>query len=76
MRSYELSVDGDPAVEGVFFESLSPSSGVAFGDIVHGGASLAAWDYVRFGVVPEPAAWLMIATTLPLFRERSWSSQA
>ena len=50
---YELYVDGDLAIEGVFFEGFfSPC--VGFGDITSSG-SLAAWDYFRFGVVPEPA---------------------
>ena len=76
MRDYELYIDDELAIVGVFFESLSPISGVAFGDIVHGGASLAAWDYIRFGVVPEPATWLMITISLPFFRGRSWYSKA
>ena len=53
MRSYELYVDGELAIEGVFFQGFfSPC--VGFGDITSSG-SLAAWDYFRFGVVPEPA---------------------
>ena len=71
MRSYELYIDGDLAIEGVFFEGFfSPCAG--WGDVVHGGASLAQWDYFRFGVVPEPAAWLMTTISLPLLRRRSW----
>ena len=53
MRSYELYVDGDLAIEGVFFEGFF-SPYVGFGDVTSSG-SLAAWDYFRFGVVPEPA---------------------
>jgi hypothetical protein len=68
MRSYELYIDGDLAIEGVFFEgSFSPR--VGFGDIT-GGTSLAAWDYFRFGVIPEPAAWLMVVILLPFSRRR------
>jgi hypothetical protein len=75
VRNYQLYVDGDLAVEGVFFESFFPS-GVGFGDLIRGGGSLSAWDYFRFGVVPEPGTSPMIAITLPLFRTRSWSSKA
>ena len=70
MRAYELYIDADLAIEGVFFEGLFPSC-VGFGDTVSS-TSLAAWDYFRFGVVPEPATGLMIAISLPLFRTRSW----
>ena len=70
MRNYELYIDGDLAIEGVFFQGFFPLV-VGFGDIVSS-TSLASWDYFRFGVVPEPATWLMIAITLPLFRGRSW----
>jgi len=65
MRNYELYVDGDLVVEGVFFQSFFPS-GIGFGDLIHGGASLAAWDYFRFGVIPEPTAWMMAVILLPL----------
>jgi hypothetical protein len=58
MRSYELYVDGELAIEGVFFEGFF-SPYVGFGDIT-GGRSLAAWDYFRFGVVPEPCSLLML----------------
>ena len=69
MRTYELYIDGDLAVEGVFFEGLFPPC-VGFGDTTSS-TSLAAWDYFRFGVVPEPATWLMIAALLPLLRRRN-----
>ena len=68
MRSYELYVDGDLAIEGVFFEGFfSPC--VGFGDITSSG-SLAAWDYFRFGVIPEPAPWLMAVILLSVSRRR------
>ena len=69
MRSYELYIDGDLAIDGVFFQGFFPL-GVGFGDIVSS-TSLASWDYFRFGVVPEPTAWLMIVITLAFLRERS-----
>ncbi len=60
MRTYQLYVDGDLAIEGVFRETFS-GPGVGFGDIVRGGASLAQWDYLRFGVVPEPSSVILLA---------------
>lgn len=69
MRGYELYVDGAFAVEGVFFESLFAPV-VWWGDIVRGGSSLAAWDYFRFGVVPEPSGWLMALVGLLCTRTR------
>jgi hypothetical protein len=71
MRSYELYIDDDLAIEGVFFEGFfSPC--VGWGDVVHGGASLAQWDYFRFGVVPEGSAWLMSLILLVAFRRPRW----
>ena len=58
MRSYELYIDGDLAIEGVFSESFF-SACAGWGDVVAGSASLAQWDYFRFGVVPEPAGAAM-----------------
>ena len=66
MRRYELYIDDQLAIEGVFFEGLfSPL--VGFGDIT-GGASLAQWDYFRFGVVPEPATAQAFALGLLVWR--------
>ena len=70
MRSYELYMDGDLAAEGVFFEGLFAPR-VGFGDTVSS-TSLAAWDYFRFGVVPESATFLMMALLSPFLRRRSW----
>ena len=69
MRSYELHIDGNLALEGAFFEGFF-SSCAGWGDVVRGGVSLAEWDYLRFGVVPEPAAWLMTIIALPLLSKR------
>ena len=55
MRSYVLSIDGNPAIHGRFWEGLTTSA-VAWGDSVYHAASLSRWDYVRFGVVPEPGS--------------------
>jgi hypothetical protein len=74
MRNYELYIDGDLAIEGVFFEGFFPLV-VGFGDVASN-TSLAAWDYFHFGVVPEPATWLMVGITSALFGGRRWRSKA
>jgi hypothetical protein len=69
MRAYALYIDGDLAIRGVFTEVFGPTR-VSWGDTVSGATSLSEWDYVQFGVVPEPAAW-MCAALLAL-----WSCRA
>jgi hypothetical protein len=69
MRTYELYIDDQLAIEGVFSKSfISPL--VGFGDVVRGGASLAEWDYFRFGVVPEPSGFLLALMALACIRRR------
>ena len=61
MHAYELYIGGELARVGSFWDGLL-SSKFAWGDGVSGAASLAHWDYVQFGVVPEPCAvWLFAA---------------
>jgi hypothetical protein len=69
MRSYELFIDGQPAMEGSFHHLISTSR-VTWGDVIQGGASLARWDYFRFGVIPEPGALdlLLVSATVLLRR--------
>ena len=70
MRSYELTIDETLAYSGVFTDVFM-SSRMNWGDGVQGAASLATWDYVRFGVIPEPSSWLLLvvtATTLCFWR--------
>lgn len=58
MVSYDLWIDGVFMRSGEWdLESLNQSF-VYFGDVARGAevTSIADWDYVRFGVVPEPAA--------------------
>jgi hypothetical protein len=71
MRTYVLSIDGAPAINGSFWLSLTGPA-IAWGDIVDGGFSLARWDYFRFGVVPECNSCVMsIGGFLLLFRSRA-----
>lgn len=55
MRAYELYMDGNLVHEGSFWEGLLTAY-VAWGDGVQGAASLSRWDYIRFGVIPEPGS--------------------
>ncbi len=79
MLTYRLYLDGQLVHTGSF---VGPwySSKVMWGDAVLGASSLAAWDFARFGVVPEPAGALLIGCAgLPVIhaisrqRRRSFS---
>ena len=67
MRAYDLYIDGNLAISGSFWFSLTPSR-VFWGDSIQGGASLTHWDYFRFGVVPEPGPGLLLAFWLTSWR--------
>jgi hypothetical protein len=54
MVEYTLSIDEEEAFTGLFEDQSFLQSFVAWGDRANGAASLTRWDYVRFGVVPEP----------------------
>ncbi len=69
MLGYDLYIDGALAIEGSFWLSLAGSR-VAWGDGIQGGASLTYWDYVRFGVIPEPATGLLLSGALALASRR------
>jgi len=69
MRSYELYIDDELAIEGSFWLSLTESR-VGWGDSVQGAASLSRWDYFRFGVVPEPSSALLLGLGLLIRRDR------
>jgi hypothetical protein len=59
MATYALYIDSQLAYEGHFVPSGGESE-VDWGDATQGAASLADWDYFRFGVVPEPSAGLLL----------------
>ncbi len=73
MRTYALVIDGNLAIRGAFWESLTASR-VSWGDMAYGASSLARWDYFRFGVVPE-CSNLVIGNAMLLlvcvFRDRA-----
>ena len=62
LQSYELRIDGIPSLEGTFHAGGYPPE-IGFGDGTTKG-SLAQWDYLRFGVVPEPAAGVLLCLLL------------
>lgn len=55
MEHYSFYIDGSLIHEGAFESESILHSYVAWGDGVQGLRSFATWDYVRFGVVPEPS---------------------
>lgn len=59
MREYSLFIDDQLAMQGRFFYGTSGPF-VSFGDNVIGASSDAVWDYVRFGVVPEPSSLTLL----------------
>lgn len=59
LRNYSLAVDGTTMLAGAFYEGLG-IPGAYWGDGVQGASSISEWDYVRFGVVPEPGGALML----------------
>ena len=63
MRRYELYIDESLAITGAFRQGLFQSQ-VSWGDGFQGSASLTRWDYLRFGVVPEPSTAFMAAFAL------------
>jgi hypothetical protein len=70
MDSFRFLIDGELRLTGVFdFPSVNESF-VGFGDAVQGIASTSRWDYVRFGVVPEPGCALVLAAGLIVARRR------
>jgi hypothetical protein len=54
MRTYALFIDDELAHEGSFTQRLMESH-IGWGNVVSGASSRSHWDYVRFGIVPEPA---------------------
>jgi hypothetical protein len=61
MVSFSLSIDDGLAYTGTFESLTLLHSFVNFGDAVQGQSSLTHWDYVRFGVIPEPSTvWLLL----------------
>ena len=69
MRTYELRIDGKPAIKGQF-RLFFDSSRVGWGDGIQGSASLSRWDYFKFGVVPEPNSALLFSLAFMIRRDQ------
>ncbi|MBU0638427.1 MAG: hypothetical protein KKB50_06140 [Planctomycetes bacterium] len=53
MRTYDLLIDGDLAIDdGLFYEGFGQSH-VGWGDVLQGGAGVAEWSYFSFGVLAK-----------------------
>ncbi len=56
MHSFTLDIDGAITFSGSFYDNTTLQYSVAFGDTVDGQVSRSHWDYVRYGIVPEPCS--------------------
>lgn len=63
MRSFSITLDGQPVLSGEFFGGL-PYSHISWGDFVWGPTSNTEWDYFRFGVVPEPSSLVLMLASV------------
>ncbi|MBN2448644.1 MAG: hypothetical protein JXO22_18100 [Phycisphaerae bacterium] len=72
MREYDLYVDGQHALSGYFWDAWGESR-VSWGDGTEGVASVSRWDYVSFGVVPEPHTLSLLSWPLLLITMRKRS---
>jgi hypothetical protein len=54
MRAYLLFIEDELAHEGLFGQGAMASS-IGWGNVVSGDSSRSHWDYMRFGIVPEPS---------------------
>jgi hypothetical protein len=59
MIEFDVYVDGELLHHGVFESESLLQSYVGFGNGTAGASSLSRWDYLRFGVVPEPSTALL-----------------
>jgi hypothetical protein len=66
MIAYNFFIDGQWVYEGHFLWPASNQSYINFGDEFNGWASISYWDYLRFGVIPEPASSMMYLSLLCL----------
>ncbi len=72
MISYSLWIDDEFIRFGEWDLFSLNMSRFAFGDGVQGARSLGEWDYVRFGVIPEPAAWITLSVGIIVWGRHAW----
>gem|GEM_PF-2085729 len=70
MRTYELYIDEVLVHDGSFWEGLTQGR-VAWGDLTKPAVGLAEWDYIRFGVVPEPQSISILFTMTTIWASRA-----
>lgn len=66
MLSYTLLIDDTLTMTGDFY-SVFEASRVTWGDGVQGASSLSHWDFLEFGVVPEPSTSCLLLLTAYFF---------
>ena len=73
MQSYQLLIDGETVRIGAFGQGVTPRR-LGWGDCFSPAGSTSTWDYVRFGVVPEPASVFVLFTSVAVARGvlRDW----
>jgi hypothetical protein len=69
MRSYEFYIDGNLARAGGFWRGLTESR-LWWGPVTLGASSLSHWDYVRVGVIPEPASCFLLLLPCVMWSRR------
>ena len=69
MRYYELYLDGALAIQGQFWESVTTNK-ISWGEGTSSSVSVSSWDYVRFGVVPEPSSGVAVLVLIQAFMTR------
>lgn len=78
MLHYSLYIDDSYAMDGLWDLNSLNKSYVVFGDTFSGGTITpdSEWDYVRFGVIPEPTALqlVVVGAYLVIRRRIPWSS--
>jgi hypothetical protein len=76
--AYALSIDGHASYTGRLVGPL-PGTFVGWGDCTEGPSSVSAWEYFRFGIVPEPSAGLIFGlaglAANCILSPRSWRQQ-
>ena len=59
MRTYELYMDGSPALTGYFYDAVMTNK-IVWGEDTTTGSSVSRWDYFRVGIAPEPCSSLAV----------------
>jgi len=66
MIAFDFLIDDQLVQHGSFQDAASNQSSIGFGDLFDGCASRSRWDYLRFGVIPEPSTFVLALTMVSL----------